>query len=992
MMRGSLALVIPLLLASQPGIAQVPRSTHRVHFTTEEGSWLSFDLSRDGRWIVLDLLGQLWRLPANGGTAEPLTNAVADSAELLDPAFSPDGRSILTHGESHGQLGVFQLSATGGDIRWIAPDALEGNRHPVHSPAWSPDGERFLHARREGRGTVLIEREVPTGVERRIAVTGATGSIRDGVTYSTDGSEIFFHTHDGGPGILPQSGRIWRAPTVGGAARPVTPPGVMARAPAPSPDGRQVAYFVVDSTNRAQVWLQNLDDSVGVQVAAGRQITPTRIRWLPSSNALLYVDSGRLWRLDVGSSVPQPVPFRATVDFVRAAPDPPSVRFQAPGERVQMRTSSGIALAPDGRAMAIIALNRLWVVSTDSAGAVPRAVVSLPPTASSPAWSPDGRSIAWHAGRFFEEDLFITDTATRTSRRVTSWTGSERFPVWSPDGRHLLVGHGISDSLGRRFRIRSVPVRDGATTVLEETIDIGGAAGIPQWSPNGDVVFNLGPSGTAHQRPATLRSRDGAPLSEVQGLHADATSTWWLPGDTLVFLADRMIWCARLNVATGVVEGATPLTDRLATQLAASPSGHILYSGEDGYEFRRIGSPARRLGWPITYTVPLPRPLVVRNVRIIDGTGSAASTPRDIVIERGRVTRTVAAGTAAVPDGADLLDAAGRMAMPGLIDLHPHFFSRAQNRGVLYFGVTTVRGIGGYQQQDPDAVAAGIWQGPRGTRGERVSPAVAADPGQLTRTMSMLPAYGIGILKIYSNSAWASQVRLATAAHAVGARATGHCAYPMTLLAAGIDSKEHLAGGQCTLRDGSVWYDDLIQLYTRSGTAIVSTLALFTVEQRLSGVPVSLPAELQSMYGAPERVIIEGSFEVWGVTAAARANTDHTVDAARKLHRAGAVIGAGTDLHIPDGMHYELEELVAAGFSPLEAIRAATSVAARIMGAGGEVGQIAPGYLADLVLLDADPTADIRNSRRIWRVIQGGRITDRHALVSPDEDTLVLPR
>lgn len=62
------------------------------------------------------------------------------------------------------------------------------------------------------------------------------------------------------------------------------------------------------------------------------------------------------------------------------------------------------------------------------------------------------------------------------------------------------------------------------------------------------------------------------------------------------------------------------------------------------------------------------------------------------------------------------------------------------------------------------------------------------------------------------------------------------------------------------------------------------------------------------------------------------------------------------------------------------------------MGAGGDVGQIAPGYVADLILLDADPTADIRNTRRIWRVVQGGRIIDRQALVSPDRDTLGLPR
>ena len=104
------------------------------------------------------------------------------------------------------------------------------------------------------------------------------------------------------------------------------------------------------------------------------------------------------------------------------------------------------------------------------------------------------------------------------------------------------------------------------------------------------------------------------------------------------------------------------------------------------------------------------------------------------------------------------------------------------------------------------------------------------------------------------------------------------------------------------------------------------------------------------------------------------------------------MIGAGTVTQIPDGTHYELEELVAVGLFPLEAIRAATSVAARIMGASAEVGQITPGYWADLVLLDADPTTDIRNTRRILRVIQSGRVVDRLALLSPDEDRAGLLR
>jgi len=82
----------------------------------------------------------------------------------------------------------------------------------------------------------------------------------------------------------------------------------------------------------------------------------------------------------------------------------------------------------------------------------------------------------------------------------------------------------------------------------------------------------------------------------------------------------------------------------------------------------------------------------------------------------------------------------------------------------------------------------------------------------------------------------------------------------------------------------------------------------------------------------------------------------------------------------PGAQHDELAELVSAGLTPAEALVAATSAAARVLGVDADVGLIAEGKIADLVLLDADPLADIANTRRIWRVIQGGRVVDRDAL------------
>jgi imidazolonepropionase-like amidohydrolase len=93
-------------------------------------------------------------------------------------------------------------------------------------------------------------------------------------------------------------------------------------------------------------------------------------------------------------------------------------------------------------------------------------------------------------------------------------------------------------------------------------------------------------------------------------------------------------------------------------------------------------------------------------------------------------------------------------------------------------------------------------------------------------------------------------------------------------------------------------------------------------------------------------------------------------------------LGTGTDIwQIPIGAHMELEQLVAAGLTPAQAIHAGTGGAARILGADKDLGTIEVGKWADLVLLDADPLADIRNTRRIWQVVHNGRLVDRPAIL-----------
>jgi hypothetical protein len=179
-----------------------------------------------------------------------------------------------------------------------------------------------------------------------------------------------------------------------------------------------------------------------------------------------------------------------------------------------------------------------------------------------------------------------------------------------------------------------------------------------------------------------------------------------------------------------------------------------------------------------------------------------------------------------------------------------------------------------------------------------------------------------------------------------------------------------------------VIYDDLIQLYRAAGIGVVPTISYATLALQLNRQPDALEGDTALAPFLPARSDFQWML---ALDSAGRRRFEGFATAARrttvKLARAGVTIGTGTDIwQIPTGVHTEMEEMVAAGLSPLEALHAATGGAARILGAEGELGTIEPGKWADLLLLDADPSADIRNTRRIRAVLQAGRVLDREGI------------
>ena len=156
----------------------------------------------------------------------------------------------------------------------------------------------------------------------------------------------------------------------------------------------------------------------------------------------------------------------------------------------------GLALSPDARSVGMLALGRLWVMPVDSA---PRAVADVPLDAHHLVWSPDGGTLAWSAGRPWEEDLYATDRATGATRRLTALPGREDHPMYAPDGMHLAFMHAPSEdsTILRIVDARARDVSDRARTRALAAEPGADAA----WSPSSDGLLYL-TGGFAPGRPS----------------------------------------------------------------------------------------------------------------------------------------------------------------------------------------------------------------------------------------------------------------------------------------------------------------------------------------------------------------------------------------------------------------------------------------------------------------------------------------------------------
>ena len=423
--------------------------------------------------------------------------------------------------------------------------------------------------------------------------------------------------------------------------------------------------------------------------------------------------------------------------------------------------------------------------------------------------------------------------------------------------------------------------------------------------------------------------------------------------------------------------------------------------------------------------------LIIRDATVFDSMAKKMIPGQTVLINGDRISKVgLAESVGELPNDARVIDAQGKFVIPGLIDGHVHLtfpLNRAHVTGdevlplFLAAGITAVRGLGDavvaetgvahYAASRPDIcprvfTASFLFDGSPPTHPELC--VSVTDPAQVPAIVADLLAWKVTTLKIYARLAPPVASEVIREGHRRGLIVTAHLAGAYSAQAAvadGIDCLEHIESvfnyiqfpqeGQenasrlekrANLDLNNQRAKDLIAALARRQVMVSPTLTVFRNMLLLS--------DLEEVRKHPDNDCVPQRLkDYWDEYQKKLCLSADTRDLRRKLfakyqeltgilHRAGVPLLVGTDTpepYCPPGwsLHQEMELMVQSGLTPAEVLAAATLGNAQSLKMTEHLGSIAPGKFADLVILDADPTVDIKNTRKINTVIRSGYTCDR---------------
>ena len=992
-----------------PAAAGSSRATINSVVTFDEGTNMAITQNPTSGSFVASIQGTLFAIPALGGEATALTDYYQDARE---PQFSADGTEVVYHGYADGTWDIYALNIDDGAIRQLTKGPFD-DREPV----FAPDQSSIVFSSDRSGNYDIWQLNVQSGELRQL--TYATQDEYS-PSFMESGTAIAYVRHLQRDETEVRTLQLAantpaRTATEEDSKAIVRESGVI-NGLSVAPNSSLIAYQLLrrDRLGKAHTELKvtDLQGNERTLSPEGMDVFPFRAAWANADSSktdeqtLIASANGKIQRFPVLARVsknaslsersnqknktPSVVPFSASFTLNRDSYTRKSRDYSAASKQVLGIVSP--ALSHDGDRVAFTALGDLWQwnFTTDELNQLTDDRYAE----ETPSFSPDGNYLAFVSDRGGSQQLWLHNLQEGTQRVLDNNLSGVSFPSWSPDGKHIAYfGELPGNPLGGQLMLANLE------SGISETL---GSPTSPQplsWSKDGRhlAAAVLNPYAQRYREGVyelLVMSIDGKTAARINTQpHLSPFDVRLTPdGRGVGYVQGGQLYYQAIDTAFKTVGAPRLISQSIADMPAWSGDGKtvLALSGDKVRRFEiASGKEIEARVVPLDYSRKLASSRwTLRTSRLFDGNNPNYIENVDIIINGNRIE-------AMLPHSSDspkpIVDVGAHSVIPGLFEMHAHMgnLREPQGRTWLAYGITTVRDPGSnpYLAKERQEVwDSGRRPGPRThitgylTDGNRVYYPIAESLNTQTidRALERTQALKLDFIKTYVRLSDSQQRKVVEFAHKLGIPTSSHELFPAA--AHGMDHVEHIGG---TSRRGyqpkvtslGYSYADVVELLTGSNMGITATAVLpaWTV----------IFEEDKDLFQTPAFNHFYGPAALKGYASLARrfgggAKSYH--NASGKLLRAlveqDALLVTGTDSpFVPygTGLHAELRLFERAGLAPWQVLRAATAKAALAAGVGGELGTIAPGMLADLVVVNGDPLAQIKDADNVVLTIKGGQ-------------------
>jgi imidazolonepropionase-like amidohydrolase/Tol biopolymer transport system component len=1003
-----------------------------VSYTVDEGTWMNLDISPDGSTIVFDLLGDIYSMPASGGTAKLLRGGHAFEVQ---PRFSPDGKRILFTSDAGGGDNIWVMNSDGSNAKQITKETFR----LLNNATWSPDGEyivarkHFTSGRSLGAGEMWLYHVSGGNGLQLTARKNDQQDVNEPVV-SPNGRYVYF-SEDMYPGGFFQYNKdpnnqifaIRRFDREKGIIENVTGgPGGAAR-PQLSHDGKFLS-FVKRVRTKTVLYIRNLETAeewpIYDQLTKDQQEAwsifgvYTGYSWTPDDKQIVIWSMGKIWKVDInGVNKATMIPFTCQVkQRIYDALHFPQELNQSSFTAQVIREA---VTSPDGKWTVFNAVGYLWKKELPSGK--PVRITTATDFEMEPAFSPDGKSvvyISWNdttSGSLWKVNM----QGLSKPVRLTKNKGIYRQPSYSVDGKMLVYRReGGSDALGEAFTAKSGIYTMNADGSGDNFVREGGDA--PVFSRSGDRIYYQTGSGLSSCK---LNGEDDRVILK---------STY---GNQFIVSPDEN-WIAFVDLHKAYVS-AFPHTGRtidLASGTADFPvkvitrdAGLNLHWSYDskkihytlGSQYYTINLEERfefidnkpdslfkvpEKGIEIGLVVDMDKPKGVTaftNATIITMNGEEVINGGTIIIEGNMITKVGRSADVTVPAGATVIDCRDKTIMPGFIDAHAHgnHFRTGitpQKHWAYYanlaYGVTTMHDPSANSEMvfaQSELIKAGLMVGPRvfstgtvlyGADGNFKAVINSIDDARsaLRRTK----AFGAFSVKSYNQPRREQSQQIIAAAREL----------QMEVVPEGGSFFYHNVGmildGHTTIEHNmpvAPLYNDVLELWKNSKTGYTPTLIV-----NYAGVSGEYYWYQHTNVWEKERLLRFTPRSVIDTRSRFRTMIPEeeyengymlTSRSVKKLADVGVKVNLGAHGQLQGlGAHWEMWMLSQGGMTNMQVLQAATINPALNLGFDKWIGTLQVGKLADLIVLDKNPLENIRNTETIHYTMVNGRLYDSETM------------